>query len=375
MMYVARESKIDIEQSKLSMTHHLSSEKPPENSQTIKLISGKDCCAESAFSEFMATKNIFKKTDGVQFYHYTQSFKVGSDISPQTAHEIAMEFAKENYEGFEVLIATHKDADHLHSHFIINSVNFETGKKLHQPPDTIRKLRLSSDNICLAHGQEILPTYTHGRSQTMSRAERRAFEKGTSWKRKLATDIDICMSKSKNQDDFIYLMESLRYRVKWTDSRKNITYTNPDGQRCRDDRLHNPKYLKENMEQEFENRYYQNSEIKTGWEYQSKNVARPMDIKGIGKELLWQANSLSYAVDDDDETAIIGAIALATALSFAGVYLLLQKLNGQTDETITDDFVRQEVEQLLQEPENQMGYEEEIEQVYTQRNEIKMKGF
>lgn len=357
---MAKESKIEIEQSKLSMKHQATAENPAVNSPMIKLISGKDCCGETAFAEFLATKNIFKKTDGVQFYHYTQSFRVGSDISPQTAHEIAMEFAKENYKGFEVLIATHKDADHLHSHFIINSVSFEDGKKLHQSPDTIRKLRLSSDNICKAHGQEVLPTYTYGRSQTMSRAEKRATQNGTSWKRKLAKDIDICMSKSNGQEGFVFLMESLGYRVNWSDARKNITYTTADGMRCRDDRFRNPKYLKVNMEQEFDNRQQQTNDIQTGWEYQSATVAHPMDIKGIGKELLWQVQALAYAADEDDELQQIMEIAMITTLSVTGVCLLVCAINNQTEDKITDDFVRKTVDDLLQEPENQLGYEDEI---------------
>ena len=41
------------------------------------------------------------------------------------------------------------------------------------------------------------------------------------------------------------------YAVKWTDSRKNITYTTPEGKKCGDDKLHEAKYLKEMMELEF----------------------------------------------------------------------------------------------------------------------------
>ncbi len=109
----------------------------PQKNNTIKLLSGINCVPETAFSEFMATKSSYKKLDGIQFYHYTQSFKDGENISPKTAHEIAIKFAETHYKNYEVLIATHIDNEHLHSHFIINSVSFETGKKLHQPHNTI----------------------------------------------------------------------------------------------------------------------------------------------------------------------------------------------------------------------------------------------
>ena len=32
--------------------------------------------------------------------------------------------------------------------------------------------------------------------------------------------------------------------MRWTDSRKNITYTTPEGMKCRDDRLHEEKYTR-----------------------------------------------------------------------------------------------------------------------------------
>ncbi|WP_294750690.1 hypothetical protein [uncultured Ruminococcus sp.] len=42
------------------------------------------------------------------------------------------------------------------------------------------------------------------------------------------------------------------YDVKWEDSRKYITYICPNGRKCRDNKLHEATYRKENMEYEFE---------------------------------------------------------------------------------------------------------------------------
>ena len=164
-----------------------------------RLITGVNCCAETAVSEFLSTKAQHKKTGDTQFYHYTQSFKVGENISPQTAHKIALEFAQKNYPNYEVLVATHIDAAHIHSHLIVNSVSFVDGKKLHQPPDTLRKLRLSSDEICQAHGFDTLPIYTFGRSKTPSRAQRRAQTRGNSWKDNLQQAIDDAMRRRSGE--------------------------------------------------------------------------------------------------------------------------------------------------------------------------------
>jgi len=85
----------------------------------------------------------------------------------------------------------------------------------------------------------------------MSGREYRAAAKGESWKFRLINTIDECMRFARSREEFLALMRSEGYDVRWTDSRKNITYTTPDGLKCRDDRLHDERYLKEAMEREF----------------------------------------------------------------------------------------------------------------------------
>ncbi|HWR34238.1 MAG TPA: hypothetical protein VN622_00020 [Clostridia bacterium] len=85
----------------------------------------------------------------------------------------------------------------------------------------------------------------------MSTAEYHAAARGESWKFRLMGDIDECMRYAESKDEFITLMRSEGYNVRWQDSRKSITYTLPGGMKCRDDRLHDERYLKEAMEREF----------------------------------------------------------------------------------------------------------------------------
>lgn len=70
------------------------------------------------------------------YYHLFQSFHPDEPITPETANEIALKFAQEQFKGYEVLVATHIDREHIHSHFILNSVSAETGLKYH--PDKMR---------------------------------------------------------------------------------------------------------------------------------------------------------------------------------------------------------------------------------------------
>ena len=112
-----------------------------------QLVSGIGCQPETAFDEFLSTKLLHHKDGGVMFYHMVQSFPKGADIDPRTVHEAARRLAG-YFENCEVLVCTHVDREHIHSHCIINSVNFETGKKVHMADEQIQELRVRNDQIC-----------------------------------------------------------------------------------------------------------------------------------------------------------------------------------------------------------------------------------
>lgn len=214
----------------------------------MKLVSGVNCSPQSVYEEFVNTKLLYGKNSQRMYYHFVQSFPPNEDISPQTAHEIALKLA-EHYKEFEVLVSTHTDCDHIHTHFIINSVSFETGKKLHQAASAIQELRQKSDALCLEYGLSVcLPK--EQRTKPLTAGEYHTAVRGGSWKMRLINNIDECMRYATSKKMFIEMMESEGYAVKWTDTRKNITYATPDRKKCRDDRLHEQKYLKERMELE-----------------------------------------------------------------------------------------------------------------------------
>ena len=215
-----------------------------------QLVSGIGCQPETAFDEFLSTKLLHHKDGGVMFYHMVQSFPKGADIDPRTAHEAARRLAG-YFEGCEVLVCTHVDREHIHSHCIINSVNFETGKKVHMADEQIQELRVRNDQICEELG---LPKFQKGeqrQSHGMSNAEYYTADRGESWKFELMRVIDECMRCAGSREEFLMLLRSEGYNATWTDNRKSITYITPSGLKCRDNRLHIEKYLKENMEAEF----------------------------------------------------------------------------------------------------------------------------
>ncbi len=251
-----RESKQSISAMKGVIDYCCQDKKVYDEISNQRLISGINCDGENAFSEFLATKKSYKKTDGMNFYQYVQSFSPDENITPQKAHGVALEFAEKAWTGYEVLVATHCDAQHIHSHFVINSVSFENGKKLRQNPNTLKSLRALSDEICRHHNLSTLEPYNMDGIKISTREYRTAV-KGQSWKFKLMNDIDKAMNISGSKEDFINAMSIMGYSVTWTDDRKYITYQCPNKMKCRDIKLHNGKYLKGSMENEFRYRQEQ----------------------------------------------------------------------------------------------------------------------
>ena len=233
------------------VTRYISQDEKTLDENGRQLVSGQNCTPQLAGREFQATRAACRKDSPVWFYHYVQSFSPDEVITGEQAHQLAREFAARAWPDSEVLIATHLDAEHIHSHFVVNAVCWESGKMLRQGPNTLRSLRQLSDELCLEHGFSVLPQQKKKQSQGMGTREYRSAAKGQSWKFRLMNTIDQCMRYAETREDFISLMESEGYQVRWTDNRKNITYTTPEGMKCRDDRLHEEKYTKEVMEHEF----------------------------------------------------------------------------------------------------------------------------
>lgn len=241
MTYI-KETKQHISAMRVVMRYCQRESKTTDPQTGRRFVSGVNCNGTDSFTEFMATKTTYGKLDGINFYQYVQSFSPEENITYEQAHEVGLEFAAKAWPGYEVQVCTHCDAQHIHSHF-----------KLRQSPDTLRQLRQLSDEICMAHGLSVLPEYQQG-GKKMTAREYRAARKGQSWKFRLMFHIGEAMKVSANQEDFIRQMKHRGYEVLWSEERKYITYTCPNGMKCRCSKLHDDKYLKKRMEDEFERR-------------------------------------------------------------------------------------------------------------------------
>ena len=220
-------------------------------------VGGVNCLGTHAYEEFMATKNLYGKACGTCFYQYVQSFAPGEIQSYEEAHRIGLEFAGKSFQGYEVLVATHLDAydDHgvqrVHNHFLVNSVSFEDGRKIHFTPNTLQELRKISDDICRKHGLSVLPPSSKSNGKGIGTREYRATMRGEGWKFGLINDIETAMAQAGDRLEFCDILASVGYSVTWTNERKYITFTCPNGRKVRDNKLHDNKYTKENLEYEF----------------------------------------------------------------------------------------------------------------------------
>ena len=214
-----------------------------------RLVTGHNCVPQSSFIEMQTTKNRFHKPGGRLFYHFVQSFSANDDITPQEANAIGLEFAQRQFPDFEVVVATHVDTNHLHNHLVVNSVSFRDGHKLHQSPDDLLTHRQVNDEICLAHGLSVLDECElHSNKKRMKPGEYQAGLRGDSWKLDLIQAINEALEYAVDRYSFIENMELEGYEVSWSPNRKHITFTCPNGRKCRDSSLHDETFLKENLE-------------------------------------------------------------------------------------------------------------------------------
>jgi len=214
-----------------------------------RIISGKDCSSLKAATEMDYTKNLYGKTVGITYNHIIQSFKPG-EITPEKAHRIGIELAEKQFKNHEVLIATHKDKEHVHNHLIINSVSFKDGHKLITDKISLKEIKLENDKICTREHLSVIEK-PYARNH-YSMAEYKLAEKGLPiWKEQLRSAIDEAKEHSKNLVEIkIYLKENFNIEMKIQN--KNLSYLHPDKEKyCRGDKL-GGAYTKEGISSEFE---------------------------------------------------------------------------------------------------------------------------
>lgn len=211
------------------------------------------CDKDTAYEDFIQVKKLFGKESGRLYIHFIQSFSPDENITPETANEIARRLLSHPiFKGFQIVMATHTDTPHIHTHFIINSVNAETGRKWHISSQDLQSLKDFSDELCREYGLSVIDNEKKEKGHKSS-GEYRSQRRGESWKYELFLAVTSCLRTAVSREDFIDKMNALGYQVIWRDNRTYVTFITPDGKKCRNRKLYPPeRFTKENMEKCFE---------------------------------------------------------------------------------------------------------------------------
>ena len=176
---------------------------------------------EGLVQQFSVVRMAFGKDDNILSHHYVQSFSPNEKITPELAHSIGVKLAESVAPGFQVIVATHIDKDHIHNHLIINSVSAETGMKWKGNGATLKAMRSESDKLCRQHGLTTIEKQSGLRG--IDQATQKLGEKGKSWKVELCHALDEAIVLCHSKEHFISFMKNKEFEiVSYTG--KNITF-------------------------------------------------------------------------------------------------------------------------------------------------------
>lgn len=220
------------------------------NPEKVFAVSTENCCGNSyeLSKQFYITRKIYNQDKNILSHHYVQSFSPEDNVTPEQAHQIGLELIKKIAPGYQVVLGTHIDKDHIHNHFIINSCNIETGYKWHGNQATLNNIKKESDILCKKNGLSVIDKKSKYKS--LDQTTYQLAKKGKSWKVNLVKDLDAALLSCNSKLDFIDYLNKKDYIVKYTKS--NIT-VQKKGQKkgIRLDTLaeqFGTKYSKENIE-------------------------------------------------------------------------------------------------------------------------------
>ena len=197
----------------------------PEKTDGKLLVSAYGCSVETADIEFAWTRRhaIDKGTNLGR--HLIQAFQPG-EVTPEQAHEIGMELAKEILGGkYEFVLTTHIDKDHVHNHLIFNAVSFADHKHYHSNKRSYHDIRRTSDRLCKEHGLSVI---IPGQDKGKSYIEHQAAQNGTSYKEKLKAAIDRLLPACSNLEELLRRLQREGYEIK---RGKYISARAPDQER------------------------------------------------------------------------------------------------------------------------------------------------
>jgi len=175
------------------------------------LCTGFGCEPEIATLQFDMVRREANKEGGYLAFHLIQSFSPG-ETDFDTAHQIGIELADKLLKGkYQYVVSTHIDKGNVHNHIIFNSVSFTDHKKYNSSPSSYYYIRRLSDKLCRDHGLSVI---SEPKEKGISHYEHEQRKQGKSWKSLLRENIDKCVIKAREWDEFLEMMRAQHYEIK-----------------------------------------------------------------------------------------------------------------------------------------------------------------
>ena len=190
----------------------------PEKTHDVQYVTGLYCDERNARDEFVNVKRMFDKEDGIQCFHAIQSFAPG-EADADTVHDIGVKLAELMWgDRYQVLVTTHLDKEHLHNHFVINSVSFLDGKKYNLSKGEKRRLRHLSDSLCREYELSVVIPGEQKRDAEKLRelglTPPKRHVKNSSFRAAIRKDINELVKEVSSLEELYRRLESQGYEVK-----------------------------------------------------------------------------------------------------------------------------------------------------------------
>lgn len=198
----------------------------PTKTEKRLFVTGVNCIPDIARDQMTATKRQYGKMDSFLAFHGYQSF-APNEVTPDLAHKIGVQLAEELWgKRFEVIVATHLDKNHLHNHFLINSVSFFDGKRYYDNNESYALLRKTSDRLCKENELSVI---LNPQKKGLHYAEWKANNEGKPTIRSMIqSEVDAVIRDSFTFKSFIDLLEKRGYTVKYGENVKYIAIKPPN---------------------------------------------------------------------------------------------------------------------------------------------------
>ena len=219
----------------------------PDKTEKQFFTTGINCKVEDAVKQMELVKTLYGKEDGILAFHGYQSFDKG-EVTPEIAHEIGVRLAEEMWgDRFQVVVSTHLNTEHVHNHFVVNSVSFKDGLKYYSNLANTALLRKTSDDLCDEYGLRVLEEKTCKSGINFENFYKKSIRDSDYYKF-AKEDLDYAIKHSYTQKEFHQYLSSMGYSYYYR-ANKLCIRREPYKRNIRVERAFGEEYSVENIRQ------------------------------------------------------------------------------------------------------------------------------